>query len=92
MIRCMWHDTDSQLQGQKFFYPNGTQFFMKGVAYQQDTSAAGQTFEKKKNFIDPLADEKSCRRDIPLLEELGTNTIRTYAIDPDADRWHLCCL
>jgi len=78
------------MKGQKFFYPNGTQFFMKGVAYQQDTSAAGQTFEKKKNFIDPLADEKACKRDIPLLEELGANTIRTYAIDPDAD--HSACM
>jgi hypothetical protein len=78
------------MKGAKFFYENGTQFFMKGVAYQQDTSAAGATFEKKKNFIDPLADEKSCRRDIPLLEELGTNTIRTYAIDPDAD--HSVCM
>lgn len=33
-------------QGSKFFYKNGTQFFMKGVAYQQDTGAAGATSEQ----------------------------------------------
>lgn len=63
---------------------------MKGIAYQQDTSAAGATFDKKKKFIDPLADEKRCKLDIPKLEELGANTIRTYAIDPDAD--HSFCM
>ncbi|KAK0392048.1 hypothetical protein NLU13_1546 [Sarocladium strictum] len=78
------------MKGSKFFYENGTQFFMKGVAYQQDTSAAGATFDKSTNYIDPLADETSCKRDIPLLEELGTNTIRTYAIDPTAD--HSVCM
>lgn len=78
------------MKGQKFFYENGTQFFMKGVAYQQDTSAAGATNDKKTKFIDPLADEKACKRDVPLLKELGTNTIRTYAIDPTAD--HSACM
>lgn len=57
---------------------------MKGVAYQQESSAGGATSSKTK-FVDPLADTVSCKRDIPLLKELGTNTIRTYAIDPEAD-------
>ncbi|KAF5027650.1 hypothetical protein F66182_246, partial [Fusarium sp. NRRL 66182] len=73
------------MKGSKLFYTNGTQFFMKGMAYQQDTAAAGQTNDKKRTYIDPLADEESCKRDIPLLEELGTNIIRTYAIDPEKD-------
>lgn len=33
---------------------------------------------------------EACKRDIPLLQELQTNTIRVYAIDPDAD--HTECM
>jgi hypothetical protein len=78
------------IKGQKFFYENGTQFFMKGIAYQQDTAAKGQTNDKATDYIDPLSNEKLCKRDVPLLEELGVNTIRTYAIDPEAD--HSACM
>ncbi|KAI1870603.1 uncharacterized protein JN550_005146 [Neoarthrinium moseri] len=78
------------MKGTKFFYENGTQFFMKGVAYQQDTSAAGSTSEQTNKYIDPLSDEKKCARDVPLLAALGTNVIRTYAIDPKAD--HTACM
>lgn len=72
------------MQGTKFFYENGTQFFMKGVAYQQEFAAAGGSSSSNK-YIDPLADPELCRRDVPLLKALHTNTIRTYAIDPTAD-------
>ncbi|KAJ6445227.1 1,3-beta-glucanosyltransferase [Purpureocillium lavendulum] len=78
-----------QMKGSKFFYPNGTQFFFKGVAYQQDTGAAGTT-SSNASFVDPLADETRCREDVPLLAELNTNIIRTYAIDPTAD--HSACM
>ncbi|KAF5663746.1 putative beta (1-3) glucanosyltransferase gel3p [Fusarium denticulatum] len=78
------------MKGSKLFYSNGTQFFMKGVAYQQDTAAAGQTNTKETKYIDPLADEDACKRDIPLLKQLGTNIIRTYAINPKAD--HKACM
>ena len=74
------------LQGQKFFYKNGTQFYMKGIAYQEDVGAGGAgsiSGSKKGDYTDPLSDKKKCARDIPLLEELGINTIRTYAIDPE---------
>jgi hypothetical protein len=78
------------MKGSKLFYTNGTEFFMKGVAYQQDSAAGGETNDKKTKYMDPLADEKACKRDIPLLKELGTNIIRTYAIDPEAD--HKACM
>ncbi|EHK21902.1 glycoside hydrolase family 72 protein [Trichoderma virens Gv29-8] len=79
-----------KVKGSKFFFENGTQFFIKGIAYQQDTGAAGATSTKTTKCVDPLSDEKICQRDIPLLKELGTNTIRTYAIDPSAD--HSACM
>lgn len=77
------------MKGTKFFYQNGTQFFIKGVAYQQDTAAAGGETTST-TFVDPLADKAKCTRDVPLLAALGTNTIRTYAIDPTAD--HSSCM
>ncbi|QYT06199.1 1,3-beta-glucanosyltransferase [Trichoderma simmonsii] len=77
-------------KGSKFFYPNGTQFFIKGVAYQQDVGQAGTTTSGNSTFIDPLSSEANCKRDIPLLQQLGTNVIRTYAIDATAD--HSACM
>ncbi|CAK7224522.1 hypothetical protein SBRCBS47491_005580 [Sporothrix bragantina] len=76
------------MKGTKFFYKNGTQFFIKGVAYQQDTGAAGTTTGS--TYIDPLSDATLCERDVPLLQKLQTNVIRTYAIDPTAD--HSACM
>lgn len=63
---------------------------MKGIAYQQDSAAKGQTNDENTSYIDPLSDEDICKKDVPLLKELGINTIRTYAIDPEAD--HSGCM
>lgn len=77
------------IKGSHFFYPNGTEFFIKGVAYQQDVSTNGTT-SGTATFTDPLADVAGCKRDIPILQELGTNTIRVYAINASAD--HSACM
>jgi len=58
---------------------------MKGIAYQQEFGAAGTATGGKTKYVDPLADAAACRRDVPLLKALRTNTIRTYAIDPAKD-------
>lgn len=50
------------------------------------TAAGGEP----ESFTDPLADEAGCRRDVPLLKELGVNTIRVYAIEPTAN--HDACM
>src|SRR3569833_875842 len=77
------------LQGTKFFYKNGTQFFIRGVAYQQDAGGPGASTTTS-TITDPLADHTSCARDVKLLQALRTNTIRTYAIDPNKD--HSKCM
>ncbi|KAI1909133.1 hypothetical protein LOZ39_004530 [Ophidiomyces ophidiicola] len=75
-----------EIKGTKFFYKNGTEFFMKGIAYQQEYAAAGTgSTNKDGSYKDPLADVTACKRDIPLMQELRTNTIRVYAIDPTKD-------
>jgi len=80
------------IKGQKFFYKtNGTQFFMKGVAYQQEiNSNTTQSVESTVKIVDPLADATSCKRDIEYLKKIQTNTIRVYAIDPTRD--HSACM
>ncbi|KAI5304459.1 1,3-beta-glucanosyltransferase gas1 [Ascosphaera pollenicola] len=77
------------IKGSKLFYKsNGTEFFMRGVAYQQDTVDAEDAEAVAKADVvyqDPLADTDACKRDIPYLQQLRTNTIRVYAVDPAKD-------
>lgn len=77
------------ISGNKFFFKtNGSQFYIKGVAYQADVTAANTNGSQ--SFVDPLADPAGCMRDIPYLQALGTNTVRVYAIDTTQD--HSQCM
>ncbi|KAJ4368081.1 1 3-beta-glucanosyltransferase gel4 [Neocucurbitaria cava] len=74
-----------EVYGQHFFYTNnGSQFYMKGVAYQQNYSPNGST-SSNTTYTDPLADSDGCKRDIPYLKQIFTNVLRVYAIDPTKD-------
>ncbi|KAF5525311.1 1,3-beta-glucanosyltransferase gas2 [Colletotrichum aenigma] len=61
-----------EILGNKFFDEKGRQWFMKGIAYQLRPD-------------DPLVDTEQCTRDADLMKTLGTNAIRIYHVDPDAN-------
>lgn len=58
--------------GNKFFNKDGSQFYMKSVAYQLQPE-------------DPRVDAAQCRLDAGLMRELGANTIRVYHADAAAN-------
>lgn len=76
-----------EIVGSKFFFSNnGSQFYIRGVAYQADSA----NLTASDPFVDPLADFETCSRDIPYLQELDTNVIRVYALNVSLD--HSKCM
>ena len=60
--------------------------FHETNSWSEEFGAGGKGPTNSDNkYKDPLADAAACERDVPLLEELETNTIRVYAIDPEED-------
>lgn len=75
-----------EVVGNKFFYKNnGTQFLIRGVAYQQDVANQSTGDSTSTKFTDPLADGDACKRDVKYLKEINTNVLRVYAIDTEKD-------
>jgi hypothetical protein len=70
--------------GRFLFDPSGNRFYIKGVAYQPPgvvIQSADNPFGTPSTFTDPLADTAGCQRDLPFLQQLGVNTIRSYAVN-----------
>ncbi|KAJ6571481.1 1,3-beta-glucanosyltransferase [Mycena capillaripes] len=68
--------------GKYLYTDDGTRFFIKGIAYQtQGAIVAGpdNPLNQPSTFVDNLADDTACARDIPVLQKLGINAIRAYA-------------
>lgn len=63
--------------GSKFFTSDGSQFYIKGVAYQL-------------NEDDPLVNTTQCQLDASLMQQLGANSIRVYHVDATQD--HTGCM
>ncbi len=57
------------IKGTKLYEEDGSQFFVKGVAYQ-----AARAF-------DPLVDANQCQIDAGLMKDMGVNTVRVYTVD-----------
>ncbi|TKA81525.1 hypothetical protein B0A55_02981 [Friedmanniomyces simplex] len=66
-----------QAKGSKLFTSDGSQFYIKGVAYQLTND-------------DPLAQGNQCQLDAALMKTLGANSIRVYHVDPTAN--HDACM
>lgn len=65
------------ITGNAFFNSQtGERFYIRGVDYQPGGSS---------NLTDPLADVETCKRDIPVFQDLGINTIRVYTVDNSLD-------
>ncbi|WPK26138.1 hypothetical protein PUMCH_003485 [Australozyma saopauloensis] len=72
-----------QVVGNKFFFKNnGSQFLIRGIAYQQNTAERSNSTGDVSDYNDPLADGAACKRDVEYMIKSNTNALRVYAVDP----------
>jgi hypothetical protein len=73
-----------QRSGRYLYSEDGSRFYIKGVAYQEQgnvVASADNAFGEPSDFIDPLAIPAACTRDLPFLQQLSVNTIRVYSVN-----------
>lgn len=80
--------------GAKFFFSNGTQYYIKGkpiinaIAVVSLTKSSGVAYQL--TSLDPLTNATQCMLDAASMADLGANTIRVYHVDSTAD--HDACM
>ncbi|KAI7181757.1 hypothetical protein D0869_11626 [Hortaea werneckii] len=70
-----------------FFYRDGERFLIKGISYiPPPLNAEQRPPPAQPLYIDPLADDNlgELKKDIPLLRDLGLNTISVYNLSPSS--------
>jgi len=70
--------------GRYLYGPDGSRFYIKGVAYQTQGVAnvdPNAPFSEPSTFVDPLANGTACQRDLPYLKQLGVNAVRVYSVN-----------
>jgi 1,3-beta-glucanosyltransferase GAS1 len=82
-----------QAVGAKFFYSNGTQYYIKGMAgppfcTTMADCCTGIAYQLTE--ADPLINTKQCQLDAASMQVLGANAIRVYHVDPAGD--HTGCM
>ena len=71
-----------EIKGNQFyFYGNGSEFKVRGLAYQPGGQSAFKGDGDDKH--DPLSIPEICRRDVPVIQSLGANVVRVYNLHPD---------
>ena len=101
VARCVQSQNISavEIKGSRFFFAsNGSQFFIRGVIDQvvplnndQGSVAANLARASTHNqYLDLLSNADACLRDIPYLQKLQTNVVRSYGLDPSKD--HTYCM
>ena len=78
--------------GSKFFFSNGTQYFIKGQLLPIPPSHSSYTSANIRPGVayqltddDPLMNGDQCKLDASLMADLGANTIRVYHVDATAN-------
>lgn len=83
-----------EIKGSMFFVPSdASQCFIRGIIiYQQipsdDNGSVATNLARASAdnlYVDPLSDGSACLRDIPFLQKLRINVVRSYGIDPGRD-------
>jgi hypothetical protein len=67
--------------GRYLYNDDGSRFYIKGIAYQEQGTAGDNAFLEPTDFTDPLIDGAACTRDVKHLTDLNVNTIRVYSVD-----------
>jgi hypothetical protein len=71
-----------EVKGNQFYFSgNGSEFKIRGLAYQPGGQSAFKGDGDDKH--DPLSIPEICKRDAPVIQSLGANVVRVYNLHPD---------